>query len=191
MHVNRRRGDIDVPEQDLDDPRIHAAFQKPRRIAVAKRMGRDMSCNAGISSGLPDRIPQHLAVDRCAAAAVGAKPAAIAVGQPKAAQFVEDRLWKWDPALFVALADDTNKQIDLIDRRDLKRRSLADTQTARVHEEEPRLVDRILDTPKERSNFSIRKHVGQTLVFGRANSFFENRDHSRSSVRRNRNWMPP
>jgi hypothetical protein len=52
-------------------------------------------------------------------------------------------------------------------------------------------VDRILDTPKERSNFSIRKHVGQTLVFGRANSFFENRDHSRSSVRRNRNWMPP
>jgi hypothetical protein len=191
VHVNRCRGDIDVPEQDLDDPRIHAAFQKPRRIAVAKGMGRDMSCNVGRGSGLPDCIPQYLAVDRCATAAIGAKPAAIAVGQPKATQFVEDRLWKWDPALLVALADDTNKQIDLIDRRDLKRRSLADTQTARVHEEEPSLVDRILDTPKERSNFSIRKHVGQTLVLGRPDSFFENRDHSRSSVRQNRNWMPP
>jgi hypothetical protein len=52
-------------------------------------------------------------------------------------------------------------------------------------------VDRISDTPKERSNFSIRKHIGQTLVLGRADSFFENSDHSRSSVRRNRNWMPP
>jgi hypothetical protein len=28
-------------------------------------------------------------------------------------------------------------------------------------------------------------------VLGRADSFFENSDHSRSSVRQNRNWMPP
>ena len=178
-----------IPVKPANRNWIRKAVQKS--IAVAKRMGRDMSCNAGLSSGMPDRIPQYLAVDRCATAAIGAKPAAIAVGQPNAAQLVEDRLWKWDPALLVALADDTNKQIDLIDRRDLKRRSLADTQTARVHEEEPSLVDRILDTPKERSNFSIRKHVGQTLVLGWADSFFENSDHSRSSVRQNRNWMPP
>jgi hypothetical protein len=150
-----------------------------------------MPRDASLGSGLPDGVPQCLAGDRCATAAVGAKPAAIAVGQPKAAQFVEDRLWNWDPALFVALADDRNNQIDLIERRDLKRGSLADTQSARVYEEEPGLVDRISDTPKERSNFSIRKHIGQTLVLGRADSFFEKRDHSRSSVRRNRNWMPP
>ena len=105
MHVNRRRGDIDVPKQYLDHPRIHAAFQKPRRIAVTKRMGRDMPRDASLGSGLPDGVPQCLAGDRCATAAVGAKPAAIAVGQPKAAQFVEDRLWNWDPALFVAFAD--------------------------------------------------------------------------------------
>jgi hypothetical protein len=81
VRVNCRRGDVDVPKQNLHDPRIHAAFQKPRRIAVAERMGRDMSCNAGSSSGLPDRIPQHLAVDRCITAAVAWRPRDATAGR--------------------------------------------------------------------------------------------------------------
>jgi hypothetical protein len=69
--------------------------------------------------------------------------------------------------LFVTLADDTDKQIDLIDSRDLKRGSLADAQTARIHEKEPALVDGILDAPEDRANLCIREDVGQTLVLGR------------------------
>src|SRR5277367_1193433 len=125
---------------------------EPCCIAMAERMRRDMSCNAGPSSGLPDRIPQHLAVNRCTSAAVGTKPAIIAMGQPKTAQFVEDRLGERNSTLFVTLTDDTDKQIDLIDSRDLKRGGLADAQTARIHEKEPALVDGILDAPEDRAN---------------------------------------
>src|SRR5271170_527257 len=174
MRINCRRGDVDVPEQYLHDARIDAAFQEPCCIAMAERMRRDMSCNAGLSSCLPDGIPQHFAVNRCTSAAVGTKPAIIAMGQPKTAQFVEDRLGERNSTFFVTLTDDTDKQIDLIDSRDLKRGGLADAQTARIHEKEPALVDGILDAPEDRANLCIREDVGQTLVLGRPNFFFEN-----------------
>ena len=39
VRVDGGRGDVGVPEQDLDDPGVDAAFEQPRRIAVAQACG--------------------------------------------------------------------------------------------------------------------------------------------------------
>jgi hypothetical protein len=55
---------------------------------------------------------------------------------PEAAQLVEDRLRQRHAAFLVAPADDADQPVDAVDRRDLDRRSLADAQAARIHEQQ-------------------------------------------------------
>src|SRR6266496_1036411 len=112
------------------------------------------------------------------------------MGLPKSAQFGEDWLWNWYPALLVAFADDADQSIDAVDRRDFERRRLADAKAARIHQEHAGLLNRTPYAPNDRADLGIGKDVGQTFALGCANSFFENSDHSRSRVWAKRNWMP-
>jgi hypothetical protein len=87
-------------------------------------------------------------------------------------------------------SDDAEQPIDAVDRRDFERRSLADAKAARIHQEHSGLLYRTPHTANDRADLGVGEDIGQTFALGRANSFFENSDHSRSSVWAKRNWMP-
>jgi len=84
-------------------------------------------------------------------------------------------------ALF-ALANDLNKTINAVDRRDLEPRSLTDAQAASVHEQQGSSGDRVPYAAKDCARFDIGENVGQSSALGWANSFFENSDQLRSRV---------
>jgi hypothetical protein len=172
-----------MAEQYLHDAGINFLFQKPRRIAVAQCMRCDATGNARFRGSLANRTPQNLTMKGGRTSAVRAKPAGIAMGQPKRPQLIENRGGNRDLALFVALSDDPNQPIDFVDGGDFQRRGLADPQSASVHEQKSHSVNGISDASKEGANFGIGEDGGEPLVLGRTDSFFEKRAHSRSSVR--------
>ena len=110
---------------------------------------------------------------------------------PQAAQLVEDRLRQRHSTFLVALANDADQPVDAIDCGHFECRSLADAQAACIHEQKGRSRDRLPYTAEDCASFRVRWHIGQTLALGRTDSFFENSDHSRSSVWAKKKRMPP
>ena len=78
------------------------------------------------------------------------------MGQPQAAQFVENRLWQRRKSLFVTLADDAQHLVGPVDGANLQRGGLADAQAARIHDGEACLVDRIADAAEELADLIVR-----------------------------------
>lgn len=187
MRVEGGRGDIDVAEQDLDDPRIDAALEKPRGIAMPERMRRDPSRDARRTSGGAEGAAQHLLVDRLGAEMIGKEPTGVAVCPPKAAQVVKNRLRQRHPPFLVAFTDDTQDQVGTVDRPDLQGRGFADAQAASIQDGEAEFVDRVLYAAQESADLSVRQDIGQASLLRRTNLFFQNSGQSRSSVRRYRN----
>ena len=95
-----------------------------------------------------------------------------------------------DDPLFVALADDAQLTLDAVDGPDLERSSFTGTQAAGVDEGRAGFVDRVLQARKEIADLGITERIGEPLLLGLPDLFFENRAQSRSSVSRYRNWMP-
>jgi hypothetical protein len=126
VRVGGGRCDADVPEQNLHDSGVDAAFQEPRGIAMPQRMRREALRDAGFAGRCPKRAPQCVAADWPVVAPVGAQPSRVAMHLPQAAQLVEDRLRQWHSTFLVALANDADHPIDAIDCGHFKGRSLAD-----------------------------------------------------------------
>jgi hypothetical protein len=183
--------DPSVPEQNLDHPDVHTAFEQSRCIAMPQGMRRYPPRDPGCSDRLFERQPQRIATDRPLLAGAREEPTLVTMGLPEAAQLGKDWLRQWNLALFVTLADDANESDDAVDRRDFERRSLGDAQTARIHQEHGGLLNRTPYAANDRTSLGIGEDIGQTFALGSANSFFENSDHSRPSVWVKRNWMPP
>jgi hypothetical protein len=111
-----------------------------------------------------------------------AKSRGVLVGPPQRAQIIEHRLRQRHAPLCVALPDDAQEQIGLVDRADLERRGLAEAQAASVHDGEAGLVDRVPYAAKQVADLRIGERDGQALLPRLANLFLENSGHSRSSV---------
>src|ERR1700693_5831777 len=74
--------------------------------------------------------------------------------------------------LLVALADDAQHVVGPVNGADLKRGGLADAQTARIHNGETRLVNRVADAAEQEPNLIVRQRVRQPLLPWRSNPFF-------------------
>ena len=112
------------------------------------------------------------------------------MGRPEPAQAIQDWLGQRDDPLFVALADDAQLTIDAVDGPDLDRSSFTGTQAAGVDEGRAGFVDRVLQAREEITDLGITERIGEPLLLGLPDLFFENRAQSRSSVSRYRNWTP-
>jgi len=182
--VDRSRRDVGVAEQDLDDPGIDAAFEKPGCIAVPQRMGRDPVRNTGSPDRGPEGAAHNMLCDRLGPGMIGEEPARVAVCSPEGAQVVKNRLWQRHPPFLIAFADDAQDPVGTINRRDLQGRSLADAQATGVHDGQTRLVDRVLYAVQQSADLGVRQDNRQAFLPGRPNLFFQNSGQSRSSVRR-------
>jgi len=182
--IDRGGRDVAVAEQDLHNPGIDAVLKEPSRIAMAQCVWRDALCDPGREGRGSERAAQHLMLDRLGAAASREKPARIAVGQPKAAELGQDGRWQRHMPLLVAFADNAKQHVGAVDRSDFQARGLADAQTARIHDDEARLVDGIPYAAQQGADLCVGKDVRQTPVLRRPNLFSPNSAHVRLSVRR-------
>jgi hypothetical protein len=95
LRVARRRRQIIVPEQDLDDPDVSSVLQKMRREAVAQRVQRDalgQACSlhrrpaSGVQHGLIDRMilvkPREQIMPRPGEPPVGAQDPPSSIRSP-------------------------------------------------------------------------------------------------------------
>ena len=112
------------------------------------------------------------------------------MGLPEGAQAIQDWVGQRDDPLFVALADDAQVSIDAVDGHDLERSSLAGTQAAGVDEGRAGFVNRILQARQEITDLGLTDRIGEPLLLGLTDLFFENSAQSRLSVMRKRNWTP-
>src|ERR1700677_4341817 len=94
------------------------------------------------------------------------------MGPPQATELVENRLWQRRQPLLVALADDAQHLVGAVNGADLQRGGLADAQTARIHDGQARLVDRVADTAEEMTDLIFRQRVRQPLLPWRGDPFF-------------------
>ena len=85
MGIDCSCGDSDVAAQDLDDPGIDTAFEKPGRIAVPESMRRDPVRDAGSLGGGPEGAAHNMLCDRFGPDMIGEEPAWVAVCSPKVA----------------------------------------------------------------------------------------------------------
>ena len=95
---------------------------------------------------------------------VGEQPAAVVMGPPQPAEFVEDRLRQRHEPLLVALADNTQHLVGAVDGTDFQRGGLTDAQTARIHDGEAGLVNRVADAAEKVSDLIIRQRIRQPLL---------------------------
>src|ERR1700694_1321440 len=94
------------------------------------------------------------------------------MGPPQPAQIVEDWLGERHQPLLVALPDDAQYLVGSVDGADPQRGGLADPQTARIHDDEARLVDRVANTAEQAPDLILRQRFRQTLLPGRGEPFF-------------------
>jgi hypothetical protein len=150
---------------------------------MAKRMRADRPCDARRANTKAESAPQRILADWPGAEAIGAEPALVAVGQPKATQIIEHWLRQWHAALLVTLADDPKQQSGAVNASDFYGCGFADAQATGIHEREASSMDGVPCAAKQCADLSVRKYGGQTLLPGRPDSFFEKSGQSRLSVR--------
>src|SRR4029453_17492739 len=121
---------------------------------------------------------------------IGPSPAWLGKSQRGFLWVVQNWLWQGNDPLLVALADDPQQTIDAVDGRNLKPSSFSGTQAAGVDDRGAGSVDRVLQARKETTDLGIAERIGEPLLLGLADLFFENRAQLRLSVSRYRNWMP-
>ena len=151
---------------------------------MPQSMRADRLCDARRANTETEGAPQRILADRPGAEAIRAEPALVAVGQPKATQIIEHWLRQRHAALLVTLADDSKEQTGAVNACDFHGCGLADAQATGIHEREAGPMDGVPYAAKECADLSVRQYGGQTLLPGRADSFFENSGQSRSSVLR-------
>ena len=178
-----------MTEKNLDNSEIDTAFDQPGRVAVPEVMERNAG-DAGLACGDHDGTAERPASDWPVAGLVGKEPTRVPVGRPEFAQVVQNWLWQGNDPLLVALADDPQQTIDAVDGRNLKPSSFSGTQAAGVDDRGAGSVDRVLQARKETTDLGIAERIGEPLLLGLADLFFENRAQLRLSVSRYRNWMP-
>jgi hypothetical protein len=178
-----------VTEKNLHDPEIDTAFNEPRGVAVAQATERDAG-DASLACGDRDSPTECPASDRSVAGLVGKKPPGVLVGLPEFAQAIQDWVGQRDDALLVALADDPQVTIDAVNGPDLECSSFTGTQAAGVDEDATAFVNRVLQARKEIADLGIAERIGEPLLLGLPDLFFENSAQSRLSVLRYRYWMP-
>src|SRR5882724_12400121 len=58
MQIDGRRGDVDVPEQNLHHACLDTVLQQPRSVAMAKTVWTDRTLDAGSADGETEGAPQ-------------------------------------------------------------------------------------------------------------------------------------
>ena len=128
-------------------------------------------------------------LNRCVAVSIGEQPAAVAMGPPQAAEFVEGRLRQRHEPLLVSLATSDTQHLGWLDRWHARPPSAvassADAQAARAHDSQTRLVNRVADTPEQLPDLILRQRLRQPLFCrGERILFFPNspHDHDRGGM---------
>src|SRR4051812_32801569 len=133
LGVPGRRRQLDVPEQDLDNPDVGPALQKMRGETVPERVGRDGFADPRLSPGSPTGGLQGPGADRCAGLLAWKQPQSGPRPPPVGAENVE-QAWRQHritvSAAFAVL--DVDQHPRAVDRGDLQARNLADLQARRI-----------------------------------------------------------
>lgn len=124
MQVESCRGNLAVPEQQLDNADINTVFEKPGRIGVSKTMKCHRTDAGCLGDGRKGPI-EGAAPDRVISGPIGEQPARVFVTLPKSPQAPEHRVREWNQPLFVAFANDGEEVIAAVYCRNLKAYRLA------------------------------------------------------------------
>src|SRR5271166_3389939 len=127
-------------------------------------MGRDVAPDTCRGGGCRESAREYPRVERRVSAVVGEQPAAVVMGEPQAAQLVENRLWQRHQPLLVALADDAQHQVGSVNGANLQRGGFADAQAARIHNGEAHLVNRVADNAEQMPDLILRQRLRQPLL---------------------------
>jgi hypothetical protein len=92
MRIDRGRGNVRMPKQDLYNPGIDAVLQQPRGVGVAQTVGCDGQLDPSLGTRTAEGLPQANPGDRSGAITSGKQPTRITVYQPQRPQVVEKRL---------------------------------------------------------------------------------------------------
>jgi hypothetical protein len=106
------------------------------------------------------------------------------VGRPELAQAFENRSGQRNDPLLVALADNPQLTVDPVDGANLERDCLSGTQAAGVDDGAAGFVDGVLQAGKEVTDLGVSERIGEPLLLGLTDLFFENKAQSKLSVLR-------
>ena len=97
---------------------------------MAQSVGGYRALDACRTDGGGEGARQHAVIERRVTEVVGEQPAMIVVGQPQAAQLIENRLWQRYEPLLVALADDAQHLVGPVDGANFQRGGFAELRTS-------------------------------------------------------------
>src|SRR5262245_3165253 len=126
MRVDCGRRNRAMPEQNLYNSEVDAAFDEPGPVAVPKAMQRGPT-DAGLACRDREGTAERAASNRAVADLGRKKPKRVLVGLPQLSHVVQNGPRQRDDPLVVALPDDPQLTIDPIDGPNLKRGCLSGT----------------------------------------------------------------
>ena len=164
-----------------NNPALGIMPQRVRRGAAAAGEIRRLD-------GIGEGADQDVGGDGAGSPAVGKEPAPIAVvlRLPHPPQALMDRLGHGNDPFLVALADDAQEAVGLVDGGDREIGGLADPQAAAVDQAETAPVYRIADAIENAPHLGMGKSLRQTLLLRKSNLFL-NSPQSLPSVLRQKN----
>jgi len=101
--------DLRMPEQDLNDPDVHASFEQVRGEAVAQRVRPKTVIEAALASRPNEGATRGLIIHGSRQLSAGKEPLSAAVGLPDLPKHLQNRLGQRQNPLLVPLADDTQR----------------------------------------------------------------------------------
>jgi len=167
-----------MPEQDLDDPDVHAALEHVGGEAVTQRVGPEIGVEAAGIPGLGEGGPCGRVGQVGRQSPAGKEPPRAAVGFPDLAEHLEDGFGQRENTLLIPLADDPQNHLLGVDRGDRERDRLGNPQAIGVDERETAAVDGLFQGGDQAAAVLITADVGQPLAAWLADFFLVNRGQS-------------
>jgi len=167
-----------MPEQDLDDPDVHAPLEHVRGEAVTQRVWLEIGGEATGIAGLDERGPRGRIGEVGRQSPTGKEPPLAAVGFPDLAEHLEDGIGEGKNTLLVSLADDPQYHLLRVDRGDRQGDRLGDPQAIGIDERETAAIDGFFEGGNQVAAVLVTPDVGQPLLAWLADFFLVNRGQS-------------
>ena len=161
-----------MPQQDLHEADVDTPLQEPGRKAVAKRVGYEAAIKTARRPGPLEHLLGRPAGKRTGAFSVDEEPRGAAMDLPHRAEYGECRFGERQGSLFIAFADDPQKQQLRIDGGKRQSNGFADPQAAGVGQGKTAAVDRSPDRRDQAAAVLIASNVGKACAMGSADFFF-------------------
>ena len=162
VRVDLCAGDAGMPQQDLDGPKVNAAFNEVRSKAVAKSMRCHVLGQVCLRACTVEGPVHALLIDRSVAMGVGKDPCGMAMRTPKTAQCEEQGGRECYGTFAVSFTHDANEHLRAKDVFGLQTGGLGNAQAQCVHGDRAEPVERFPEAGEQSLALFLRKDDRQT-----------------------------